>query len=67
MKISTAVFTAAMHVSLLIYRACSSLRTSAGSIDIERLDLDSGYGGVVLNGIHVVVVVSEVEGYSLSV
>jgi hypothetical protein len=57
---STAVFTAAVHVSSLIYGVWLSLRTLAGSVDIERLDLDSGYGGVVLDGLHVVII--EVEG-----
>jgi len=49
---STAVFTAATHVSSFIHALLLSLHTFADSVDIKGLDLNSGYGRVVLDGFH---------------
>jgi hypothetical protein len=46
------VLTAATHVSSFIRGLLLSLHTFADSVDIKGLDLNSGYGRVVLDGFH---------------
>ena len=52
---STAVFTAATHVSSFVHGPLPLLHTFADSVDIKGLDLNSGYGRVILDGFHFVV------------